>query len=812
MTLPNNNHKVKPKTLDDFLMLFKGVKPGKDGWYEAICPAHIGSNGERRSLGIREDNGVIGLNCFAKCTGESIMSAIGLELKDLYLNKKESQPRKKISKIYVYPDLEVVRTEPKGFYQRRPDGKGGYYKDEKGKYTISGAKLTLYHPDRLPQAIADNKPIFFVEGEKDVESLEAIGLIATTNPMGAGKFHSYYSESLRNADLIIIPDDDKPDKQGKRTGENHAADVARLCFGKAARIRVLRLQGAHDSTDWLNLGHTAAELLQLADQCPDYEPEPEPVDHPDNENVNPLDDTLHDVGNAKRLINQFGHKIRYNYERNLWLINNGKYWEWDEGGKVTQLAKITVRNIYHEAGDTEDADKQDKLVKHAKASQSNVRIKAMIEQARDEVAVKVADLNADHYQLNVNNGTIDLHSGELKPHNPDDLITYFIPIDYIPGQQGKKWLTFLNRIFENNQDLISYVQKSLGYSITGDQQELALWFNKGAGWNGKSTLYGVVGDVLADYAGEIDPLAFMVVRNDKPGPNEALASLYNKRFVTSVEIKTAMKLNVALVKRMTGGEKLRCERKFEHGFDFKPTHKLWLLGNAEPRIDDDTNSIWFRLKYIPFNVTIPEGERDKTLRPTLLKDEGGAILAWLVEGCLKWQKEGLGEPDEVKEAVATYRASQDILHDYKEENFVVGSTETAKVKDTYSNYLDWAKDNNFEPLGKIKFNGRLKDMGFINKPGNKNEQEWHGFRLKTPLEKVNSVISVNEIPESPQEKSRVLGTFGKSGNKNNTFNTSNPAEPPTELPDCRCGANEWVMQPDGSLYCPKCFNTTEVNQ
>lgn len=535
---------------------------------------------------------------------------------------------------------------------------------------------------------------------------------------------------------------------------------------------------------------------------------------PDDTTSDGIYKTLTDLGNAERLIEGYGHMIRFNYERNKWLVYTGKHWEWDNGETICEFAKATSRNIYHEAAEENDDKERDNLAKHAKQSESNTRIKAMIELAQSSVPVKIEQLNRDQFLLNANNGTIDLRTGELKPHSPGHLITYIIPIDYIPDAYSELWESFLNRIFENNTGLIQYIQKSFGYSITGNQDEQALWFFYGAGANGKTTLTGVIRDIIGEYAVEIDPLAFSTDKNQRTGPNEAIASLYNKRFATATEIKTGVTLDVALVKRMTGGEQLRCERKFEHGFNFTPTHKLFLSGNHEPRITDTTNSIWNRLKYVPFNVSIPESERVKGLRFTLVRDHGPAILNWLIKGCLDWQTTGLIEPPEVKAAIQAYRDSQDILHDFLTERCLIQAGETITVKELYSDYKGWAENNDLKPVGKISFGNRLKEKNFTQYYGNKNIPSWYGIRTLTEMELVNyqktsqeltlssvNVKSVNRISESSQEISSRIGTFGKSIN---TFNTINTLDyPENNCPDC--GHDAWGIRPDGkTYYCVNC--------
>ena len=574
-------------------------------------------------------------------------------------------------------------------------------------------------------------------------------------------------DTTRNATLISIAG------AMRRQGANQAAIEAALL-----NVNTRQCQPPLEEKEVLGIAKSAAR----------YEPEPD---------TGKL--TLTDVGNSERLVNLYGNKLRYSYDRNLWLIFTGKRWEWDAGGEIVKLAKETARSLYHEAAFEPDDNKRDALAKHAKASEGNQRIKGMIELARAELSVTIEVLNANQYLLNVNNGTVNLRTGELRAHDPSDLLTFFIPLDYKPGIASKVWHDFLYRIFEENERLIRYVQKSLGYSITGCQDEQALWFLHGPGSNGKTTLTGVILDVLGDYAIEIDPLAFVADKNARAGPNEAIASLYNKRFVAATEVKTGMTLDVAILKRMTGGESLRNERKFEHGFNFKPTHKLWLSGNHEPRIIDTTNSIWNRLKYITFKVTIDDKERIKGLRNRISREHGEAVLAWLVEGCLLWQSEGLGEPPEVKEAIQAYRDSQDILHDFLVESCFIKTGETVPVADMYKEYKAWAEKNDTKPIGKNTFGSRLKEKGFETQRGNANQLVWYGIRLLTPEEKVTLVTLVTGNPESPQEISSCIETSGKKGNKDNKSNKPNTGE----LPDCpACGRNEWVCLPSGEFQCP----------
>ena len=538
------------------------------------------------------------------------------------------------------------------------------------------------------------------------------------------------------------------------------------------------------------------EVLRIAQSVSRYEPKPD-TDRPAHFN-------LTDYGNAERLVSLCGDDIRYSPERKAWLIWTGRVWEWDMGGvRIAKLAKKTARNIYREAADESDDNIRKELVKHARATERQVRIEAMIKSAESEpgVAVSLADLDANHWLLNVNNGTIDLRTGVLKPHDRADLITEILLIDYDTEAASTEWDTFLHRIFNGNIDLIAYIQRALGYSITGDQSEQAFFFCHGNGFNGKSTLLNACRLVAGNYATQVPPTAFMVDKSKRGGPDEAIASLKNKRLVCSTELEDGQRLSVSLVKRMTGGEPLWCEHKFERGYNFQPTHKLWLSGNHEPVITDTTNSIWYRLKKIPFTIEIPEADRQKGYAEYLASTHSAAILAWLVRGCVEWRETGsLGEPEAVKQAVAEYRDQQDILHDYLIERCIFQKAATIDQKDLYADYKQWAGDNDQNAIGKLTFRSQILEKDASIATGNRNIKIWRGIRLRTDSDDVvTSVTSVTDFSESLLREASTEKTLLKNDNKSNKNNTDKTGG----LPDCpTCGRNEWTYSPDGELLCP----------
>ncbi len=438
---------------------------------------------------------------------------------------------------------------------------------------------------------------------------------------------------------------------------------------------------------------------------------------------------LTDTGNAERFVNTFGDILRYCYDRNKWLIWNGAYWEWDNGSQVMNLAKDVARNIYAEAAKEDDDKKREQIAKHAHNSESESRRKAMLNLAQSEIGIPVdiQKIDANHWLFNCPNGTIDLRTGILQPHNSNDLLSIINNIEYIPSAKCPLWLNFLNRVLDNKNELIHYVQKAVGYSLTGEIKEQCLFFLYGLGRNGKSTFIGIIRKLMGAYGCQTQTELFMTKeRGSGPGPNESLADLQGKRFVVGSEIEDGRRLAVVLIKEMTGGEAIRTERKYEHSFEFQPTHKIWLCGNHKPVITDTTFSIWRRIKLIPFTVTIPDSECDPDLSIKLEKELPG-ILTWAVQGCLAWQSEGLRDPDEVRGATESYRVEQDVLGEFMDECCIRKSTAIVSKKDFYESYIEWCKENNQTPISQRHFRGKVTERGIGERRGTAGIKLWTGI-------------------------------------------------------------------------------------
>jgi len=397
-------------------------------------------------------------------------------------------------------------------------------------------------------------------------------------------------------------------------------------------------------------------------------------------------------------------------------------------GEVHRKAKETVASIYAEAANEELSEKERaQIAKHAMKSESDARINAMINLAKSEPGIPVLpkQFDADPWLLNVQNGILNLRTFELQPHRREDLIMKIMPVEYQPDAQCPRWMAFLNRIMDGNQDLIAYLQRIVGYSLTGDTREQCLFMLYGTGANGKSTFLETLKAMFGDYGQQADFSTFLHSNQDRV--RNDIARLLGKRFVAAIEADAGRRLAEVLVKQLTGGDTVTARFLYREYFEFKPTFKIFLVANSKPTIRGQDYGIWRRIRLIPFTVTIPEGERDKAL-PLKLQEELTGILAWAVEGCRMWQERGLDDPPEVINATQSYREEMDILGSFIAECCIISETAQTTTKALYAEYLKWCEDNAERPISKKMFSIRLKEKGF-EQTRTKHARGWLGIGL-----------------------------------------------------------------------------------
>ena len=522
-----------------------------------------------------------------------------------------------------------------------------------------------------------------------------------------------------------------------------------------------------------------------------------------------------DIGNAERLVKYYGDRLRYCYDRKRWLIWNEKVWEWDTGAKIAAVAKATVRNIYHEAGDETDDKRRKELADHAKRSESDHRINAMMDLAQSElgIPIQLTQLDRDPCLFNCLNGTVDLRTGELLHHSKADLITILIPTEYNTDAQCPRWLSFLSRVTGEDDDLLAYLQRAVGYSLTGDTKNQVIFLLYGLGNNGKSTFTMTIRKLMAGYAERLDADDLMMKDGRHGGgPREGIANLINKRYVVGSELQDGRRLDVSFIKDMTGGETVKARRLYEHEIEFMPTHKLWLYGNHKPIIADSTLSIWRRVKQIPFDVTIPDAEVDPDLQVELEKELPG-ILAWAVKGCLAWQQYGLNEPEAVTTATAKYRHDQDILGDFIEDCCVLEPLATVPKAELKEDYQKWCQDNGVEPVTQKTFKKRLEEKGIGDGRVGK-ARYWKGICLRTDAD--GTILSDKSDKTSGDLNTKV--TKGNHSPKSFPIKEKQKkfiAKPVSAVTDvtkdessdtnCHiCGGNDWWVGPGGNKLCSRC--------
>lgn len=482
-------------------------------------------------------------------------------------------------------------------------------------------------------------------------------------------------------------------------------------------------------------------ILSTPSTIADYEP-PEEKKYEVYISDNSIEDTeeiideapkfhLTELGNAERIAYYHGENVRYCNELE-WLIWNGKHWHEDSKRQIEAITAKTLRAIYGEAKSTEDKYQSKLLHDWAKkCERRSIRINSILD-VRPMVSVKKKELDSHSFLFNCDNGVIDLKTGELLPHDRDLLLTKISPIKYDKNAECPNWRSFLESIFktpagEPDHELIRYLQKAIGYSLTGVTKEQVMFFLFGNGRNGKSTFINIIQDLLGDYGRQTNSDTFLKKRNDS-GINNDVARLDGARFVSAVESEEGQQLSEALVKQITGGEKMSARFLRQEYFEFTPEFKVFFTTNHKPIVKGSDEGIWRRIMLIPFTVTIPKDKIDYDLPDKLAKEMPG-VLRWAVEGCMKWQAEGLRAPETVKAATAEYREDMDILGPFIDENCTVHHTAKVEAKSLYESYTKWCYQNNEMDLKNRAFYRQLEVRGFKKEKGTGNKTFIAGITL-----------------------------------------------------------------------------------
>jgi putative DNA primase/helicase len=366
-----------------------------------------------------------------------------------------------------------------------------------------------------------------------------------------------------------------------------------------------------------------------------------------------------DLSNARSFAESNQGFVLYCAATGKWLIWNGSFWEWDEVEAVMCLAQNHVNAMLDEALAIADGYKRRACVQHALRSQNRARIESMLRLARAHLPVRLEELDCNPLLLNVANGTLDLSAMTLRPHRQADFITRQAPVEYELTAKCPQWTKFLREITNDSQPVIDYLQRCVGYTLTGETAEHCLFILFGTGLNGKSTFVEALRCVFGDYARTADFSAFASGRPTSGARND-LARLATARLVTAAESDNSCELAEAVVKQVTGGDKIAARFLYAESFEFTPAFKLWLCTNHRPKIRGVDDGIWRRIRLIPFAVRIPDEKIDRHLLAKLGVEASG-ILTWAVEGLKQYRVQGLNEPSAIKAATSDYRLDEDVL-------------------------------------------------------------------------------------------------------------------------------------------------------
>lgn len=436
-----------------------------------------------------------------------------------------------------------------------------------------------------------------------------------------------------------------------------------------------------------------------------------------------------EMGNAERISYEYGNVIRHVHEVG-WYIWDNKRWKVDKRREIERITSKTLRKLFK--SEDENDNKWAKVCEKRAVRMNSIKDLASLVPAERE------DFDQHPYLFNVQNGIIDLKNGSLLQHDRELMLTKISPVQFENNAQCPSWVAFLESIFkdengETDYALIEFIQKAIGYSLTADISEQVVFFLWGKGKNGKSTFINTVKNLLGDYGKQTNTDTFIKKKNDS-GVNNDVARLANTRFVSAVESEEGQQLNESLIKQLTGGEPITARFLRQEFFEFLPEFKVFFVTNHKPIIKGIDEGIWRRIRMIPFTVTIPAEKMDKKLSEKLSLEMPG-ILNWAIEGCLKWQSDGLQEPKSIENATSSYKEEMDIVGPFLDETCLINPLARVEAKTLYTVYSNWCAAEGDYPLKNRSFYRMLENKGLRKERGPKNKIYIFGLKLNDEYER-----------------------------------------------------------------------------
>lgn len=399
-----------------------------------------------------------------------------------------------------------------------------------------------------------------------------------------------------------------------------------------------------------------------------------------------LDVPLTEAGASERFAALHGDNLKFDHRRGRWLFWSGHRWTPDTDGAVMRLALEFVRAWQADAVEIADRGRKEDVFRFLLRLERRDALTSLLSLAGSmrPIATSGESWDSDPWLLCAPNGVVDLRTGILQPGQRSDLITLATAATFDPDAACPRWARFISEIFGGDSELVAFVRRAIGYSLTGITTEQCLMLAYGVGANGKSTLVNAIASTLGDYAHNL-PFSSLEYSRASSIPND-IASLVGRRFVSSSEANDGTRLNESRVKALTGCDPMPARFLHQEWFSFAPVCKIWLAVNHKPIVRDDSFGFWRRVRLVPFAQTFSVDAR----LADALRAEAPGILRWAVEGCLAWQRDGLSPPDVVTRATSEYEQDSDHFGQFVDEALTADPEAHVRAADLYQHYRLWA--------------------------------------------------------------------------------------------------------------------------
>lgn len=441
--------------------------------------------------------------------------------------------------------------------------------------------------------------------------------------------------------------------------------------------------------------------------------------------------SLTELGTARRLVDTYGHFLKYNQALG-WLVWDYTHWARDESDRVLRAVQLVLNQMEDEGRRDASPQTREPLLRWVDQCRSNRRIREIAAAAnfQAEIRVNTSRLDSDHYLLACKNGTIDLRTGEIREASSADLITRRSEVEFDAEFRSDAWDQFIEDVTAGDVELAQYIQRAAGYTMTSNTDEDAFFIVHGLPGSGKSTFLDAMISCLGQMAMCIDH-AVIASRRDKVEASE-VAHMFGKRLVAVSETPEGMRFNESAVKKMSGGDRLAGRHLYKERIEFDVSHKLWIVTNHLPKMDD--RGMWRRVKPVPFKYRPGPTGPDFRLRDMAKHPESEftrAAMAWMVKGCLAWQKEGLGSCAAIQAEISEYHDDEDRLSRFIEEECILDPNASTTSAALFERWQDWCHRQGEYVGSNIAFSRRVRAEGvFTRHRDNRGQRAWLGVKLQ----------------------------------------------------------------------------------